>query len=1445
VQVPSNADLSLHARSLAEWLRNDQQSQAIIARWKDDPATCADALALRLTELPVPEHIVTHIAGGNIEKLVNILKANTVYIQSVPSAPVLKEHYIDFAEIVRGNTASFVGRSFVFESISRFRQLAPCGYIRIVADAGLGKTALAAEITRTVEAAAFFVNAARNLTRYDRCLNHLSVALITQHSLPYDHLPVDAGRDSAFFHSVLREAAEKTKGPVWVVIDALDEADTAPPERNALMLPDHLPHGVYIVVTHRPGPYSLATGAQMPPPLEIKIDWNHPDQQADIDEYLRRQFQREELQRAVAKASDLLNIQEIATQQLRIASQGNFRYLEYLLNDIATDALDLSTKALAALPHGLREYYERFWARLSSHLDKDGWTDWNGLFRPLLGRLSVAREPVTVDWLASHIGREPDEILERALRPWQRFLSTERTGGLDQWRFVHTSFADFISTKLDSRKVHAAIASYYTADPQRWPQHDGYALRHLVHHMHRSGSIDDLLKWLERRDWFEAVGAYDPGGTIYLQELEDAWRAVEAAAPSGTLPGSQASSLEREAWLALALASLRHLATELPSSLLAALARSGVWDLRRLLATVRQTPGPAARSQLLATLIPETSQADRPALTAEALALAFSVSDPGRRAEALEFVTRHGSETFLERAIAGARTGDPLRRALALAALCEPTESVLSSSELRVEARQAAQELHGVERVRALARVVPLFADDERAALVADMLATCTSLRSEGSRLSDAVGDLSSVLRYATDKQRQEIVSSLLQRMADNSSSGELHKVAQSVGIYGTDEQKNELLVWTSKQRDFEKASLLRAVGLFLAGDLHAEAIRIARGIGDEEKFKNSALAVLALASAASPEESDDLHEAVLSTADGLTLLAQQIVTLEKEQRSDIQRIILVAAQKIGGHAAAAALQKLARTLPPDLHDVAFAIALEIKGEELDMEARAHALTALASTATNNREAKLRTALDAARKLPVEGLLDQRPRGDVVGELAPALPNGMLLDAVRSCSEIRDGFWRVRAVATLMQRLPEAGHATWLPYAMASARSIEEGDRWYWASPRLPPRRFPVPEELRDFRDNLSMSVAVRGAWQRSEALAALVPFLPGPERTSVIKEACTIASGISDDGDRSSAVASLIPLVVEYGDVSEALQMAQAIEAPDDVGLFRSELAARLLADGRLDDALALSGPADSEFDRTLVMANLVRFLDKRDRQNAIEQVIGTFRQGVKPTGTSRGSRVELLLPILPHLNKKHLECVLGIARAGMLDKADHAELLARLISVAPSGLHNELAYEARTILSDVESHNAKAWVLQVLLHLYHGPWRSEIAQDLWTCAAQITGVDRVVWTALAVPHLSLSARSSAMDDALTHLRMMFSTTLLDWRLDAALEAVIRSVACLPPEPALKTWRSLAEAAARNSRSLLLTLIGVSAGHFAPLSSRTSVMELIDACLKVGDQWP
>jgi hypothetical protein len=98
----------------------------------------------------------------------------------------------------------------------------------------------------------------------------------------------------------------------------------------------------------------------------------------------------------------------------------------------------------------------------------------------VIERLAVAAEPVGPTWLAAQLGRDPDEISERALQRWERLLSRERRDGTDHWALIHRSFADFLKDRVNLTRAHLAVTRYYLA--RDWSSWDDYGLRHTAGH---------------------------------------------------------------------------------------------------------------------------------------------------------------------------------------------------------------------------------------------------------------------------------------------------------------------------------------------------------------------------------------------------------------------------------------------------------------------------------------------------------------------------------------------------------------------------------------------------------------------------------------------------------------------------------------------------------------------------------------------------------------------------------------------------------------------------------------------------------------------------------------------------------------------------------------------------------------------------------------------------
>jgi hypothetical protein len=420
------------------------------------------------------------------QALVHILNARNAAVAGridnvyMSAAPTPQEKVLDF-ESVLAIADAFVGREAVFAALETFCVTHDRGYFDVVAEAGLGKTALAAAITRRRDAICFFAGANRGLKRAEQFLTHASAALIVKYGLDYERLPENIGGDAAFFTKVLRAAAATVApgGSVWMVVDALDEAEPPSDEANPLLLPDELPESVYIVVTRRPG-RDLSTVASTHVE-QYTIRRADADQDASIDAYLRLQAQpASAVGQVLAAAKPPVRVDEFVVQ-LKAASEGNFMYLSYAIEDIAKRTSDDAPLDLSNLPRGLFGYYERFWSRLQE-VKAEGWADWNGLYRPVIERLAVAFEPVPPEWLGQQIGRSTEEVVERALERWQRLLGREQGPGIDGWRLVHRTFVDFLDTKVELGAAHQAVADSYVGRGGNWASWDTYGLKHTVSH---------------------------------------------------------------------------------------------------------------------------------------------------------------------------------------------------------------------------------------------------------------------------------------------------------------------------------------------------------------------------------------------------------------------------------------------------------------------------------------------------------------------------------------------------------------------------------------------------------------------------------------------------------------------------------------------------------------------------------------------------------------------------------------------------------------------------------------------------------------------------------------------------------------------------------------------------------------------------------------------------
>jgi Domain of unknown function (DUF4062) len=517
-------------------------------------------------------------------------------------SPDLDKYYVNFENELKVGS-ELVGRAEIFTRLAEFADAHSLGYFRLTADAGLGKTTFAAAVALRRNAAAFFANASRGLTRADQCLNHLAATLIARFELAYDDLPPHSGESSALFDTILAEAVAKSDGPVWLVVDGLDEADVLV-GRNALLLPPNLPDGVYCLITHAPGDYQLLTLPDTPVGgFEIS---NSPLQRADIDEYLRSQLARTGTRKHLDARTAEIG-QDVIRERLREASQGNFRYLSYVLKDLTSGELALGNHTL---PEGLLQYYSYTWARMEANAEARGGKDSRRVYRRVVGLLAVAREPVTLGWLVELSGHEPSEIRDEVLTTWRRYLSLERRGNNEFWRFPDRNFGEFLADKLMLSEHHSNVAAHYL--PQSaWRKHNGYASRNLTAHLRLASNMDGVASLVDNDTWCESQLLVDRTGTAYQNDLMQASLAAFATDKADLEAGSSAKWLSREICWAFADASLRSYQLNVWPEMLAEFVSAGILTEGQVVAWASGIPKEFDRGRTLGALAPALSTSFR------------------------------------------------------------------------------------------------------------------------------------------------------------------------------------------------------------------------------------------------------------------------------------------------------------------------------------------------------------------------------------------------------------------------------------------------------------------------------------------------------------------------------------------------------------------------------------------------------------------------------------------------------------------------------------------------------------------------------------------------------------------------------------------------------------------------------------------------------------------
>ncbi|MEH2050258.1 NACHT domain protein [Nostoc sp.] len=341
----------------------------------------------------------------------------------------------DFKALIEEKTKAFCGRVFVFKEFDDFLKKHTKGYFTLIGDAGMGKSAIAAQSVSKYKAICYFNIRAEGRNTPEQFLQSIRHQLINRYQLQNaenDNLP-----------TLLTKVNEKltVDEPLVIVVDALDEVEQ-PGSGNLLDLPKNLPDKIYFLLTRRRYAQSekrLLTEEVPEQQLDLTANkyeiWNRKDVTEYISTFINDEQEHPGLKAWIQKR----NIQPpYFIEQVAQKSENNFMYLYYVLPSIARgDYQDLS---LEELPEKLQGYYEQHWTQMGMETpDKRT----NAI---ILCVLVEVGKPISCESIARITSRDEYDVLE-LLNKWLEFLRKQKQNQEDHYSIYHQSFTDFLRSQ--------------------------------------------------------------------------------------------------------------------------------------------------------------------------------------------------------------------------------------------------------------------------------------------------------------------------------------------------------------------------------------------------------------------------------------------------------------------------------------------------------------------------------------------------------------------------------------------------------------------------------------------------------------------------------------------------------------------------------------------------------------------------------------------------------------------------------------------------------------------------------------------------------------------------------------------------------------------------------------------------------------------------------------
>lgn len=1127
----------------------------------------------------------------------------------------------------------FTGRDWVIDQIDELLGTRSSGYVWIEAQAGMGKSALAAHLVRSRDWIGHFARLSQG-GAVRVALQNLAGQLVTRYRLwdlaPGRMLPEDAFTPQGF-ERVLARAAQQARRAGQRVVMVVDGADEAATEDGSQPwgLPAELPAGVFVVGTYRTG-HPPPPGPRPAPVIQILPQ--DPGNRRDLTDHLATLVHggalREILRHAGRPAGEF-------AEELTARCGGVWVYLRYVIREIETG--DRDPHDLASLPASLASYYT---ATLHRWSRQPHWQD--GLL-PLLGTLAAAGEPLPTNTLADLSGVDERLVVEWCHHQLRPFLTTTRATRPDSrpaWAFsiYHATFRELLSgvaaaetgdapywsdaLGVATDAAHHRIGSYYldrfggldsdlctlAADLATAERHAGYPLRHLVRHLAAAGRTRELhhLLRVERPAgrtraanlWF---AAHDHADSIdlYLADIALARRDCERRTDADIGRGRPAPSFAEEVRYGLITTSINSLTEHMPFKLVTALYRHGRWTLDRTLKHARRITGPQERAGALTHLATRLPDDARAAALMHALDAAVLIPDDAARADALSALAPQLPADQLPLAVDSATAIDnAAARARALGALARHLPTERRHEVLHRALDAAATITKDYERADALAGLAPLLPAD----LLAAAVATATGITSS----DDRARALTSLVEFLPAGLRAAVVTQALDAAVaiTNHDTACVNALAALARFLTAEQQTTALdaaaAIWSASGRVRVWAALAR----YLPDGERSEMLRLAQDAAMAIDYESGRAAAL----------------------------GSLVEFLPDEQRAPLLRRALDAAVAITNHdkGRVDALLVLLPYLPPGLLSIPLDVA----------------------AATNSNRDRIR----------------------LLGALAGLLPAELLPAALDAAIAV-DDFDLAAALRVLAPHLPASLLATALDAAMAVTYHHDR-DRSLDALAEF------LPAELVSVALDAGADV-IGDACAWAETLGALADQVPGDRRIEVLRHALNVASNPNDRccsrvlGELVGQLpAELLPIAVDAGvRVSDELLRARLLQA------LPTNLPAELLV-AAIDAAAGLTYPED----RACTLGVLANQLPAEQRTEVLHQALDAV-QAIDFDGTRIEATCALLDCLPPEMRAQVLRQALDGAIAISYDNS-RARALGELAGQLPSELLSE-ALEAALAMS------------------------------------------------------------------------------------------------------------------------------------------------------------